>query len=127
VRSAYSYASANDLRVHFGLGAATHAERITIRWPSGRREERVNVAGDQIVRIIEGRSRGRIEPARHSGHAGGAAADPLPRSAIPPDRGQTPPHSRYHGEEVPEPIVSVRAVGVKRRDRVEVGGKIFEL
>lgn len=56
VRSAYSYASANDLRLHFGLGAATRAGRITIRWPSGRKEERAKVAADQIVKIVEGRA-----------------------------------------------------------------------
>jgi mRNA-degrading endonuclease RelE of RelBE toxin-antitoxin system len=33
----------------------------------------------------------------------------------------------YDVEELPEPIVSIRAVGVKRRDRVEVGGEIIEL
>ena len=33
----------------------------------------------------------------------------------------------YDVEELPEPIVSVRAVGIKRRDRVEVGGEIVEL
>ena len=55
VRSAYSYASANDLRVHFGLGAAVRVERLTIRWPSGRNEERRDVAADQILTIVEGR------------------------------------------------------------------------
>jgi hypothetical protein len=54
VRSAYSYASANDLRLHFGLGAADRVDRIQIRWPSGRRQERANVAADRIVTIVEG-------------------------------------------------------------------------
>jgi hypothetical protein len=54
VRSAYSYASANDLRLHFGLGAATRADRIEIRWPSGRQEVRTDVPADQIVTIREG-------------------------------------------------------------------------
>ena len=35
VRSGASYTSQNDLRVHFGLGKATQADRIEIRWPSG--------------------------------------------------------------------------------------------
>ena len=55
VRSAYSYASANDLRVHFGLGSASRVERLTIRWPSGQKEERRDVAADQIVIMHEGR------------------------------------------------------------------------
>jgi hypothetical protein len=53
VRSAYSYASANDLRLHFGLGAATRADRIEIRWPSGRQTQRTDVPADQIVTIRE--------------------------------------------------------------------------
>jgi hypothetical protein len=31
-----SYASTSDPRVHCGLGSATTAERITVRWPDGR-------------------------------------------------------------------------------------------
>ena len=45
VRSGGSYISQNDMRVHFGLGSAAHAD-IEIRWPSGAvdkfRVERVN-------------------------------------------------------------------------------------
>src|SRR5439155_18021732 len=55
VRSAYSYASANDLRVHFGLGAARRADRITVRWPSKREERWTNIAADQILTLIEGK------------------------------------------------------------------------
>jgi hypothetical protein len=35
VRSANSYYSANDLRIHFGLGEARKVDLIEIRWPSG--------------------------------------------------------------------------------------------
>jgi hypothetical protein len=35
VTTAGSYLSASDKRVHFGLGAATTAVSIEIRWPSG--------------------------------------------------------------------------------------------
>ena len=38
--------------VHFGLGASTMA-RITVRWPSGRRDTR-EVAADRYVDIVEG-------------------------------------------------------------------------
>ena len=31
-----SYASANDPRLLFGLGAATRADRVAVRWPDGR-------------------------------------------------------------------------------------------
>jgi hypothetical protein len=53
VRSAYSYASASDLRLHFGLGAAPRADRITIRWPSGGTQELTNVGADRIVTVRE--------------------------------------------------------------------------
>ncbi len=36
VRGTSSYAAFADLRLVFGLGAATQADRVTIRWPDGR-------------------------------------------------------------------------------------------
>jgi mRNA-degrading endonuclease RelE of RelBE toxin-antitoxin system len=33
----------------------------------------------------------------------------------------------YDVEEDPEPVVRVRAVGIKRRSQVEIGGELFEL
>jgi hypothetical protein len=38
VQPAYGYASSNDPRVHFGLGAAANVESIRIRWPDGLEE-----------------------------------------------------------------------------------------
>jgi len=38
VRSGSSYSSSNDMRVHFGLGAATKVESLEVRWPSGLME-----------------------------------------------------------------------------------------
>lgn len=35
VRSAYGYCSASDPRVHVGLGAASHVDRVRVRWPEG--------------------------------------------------------------------------------------------
>jgi hypothetical protein len=35
VRNGGSYISANDPRLHFGLGACAQVESVTIRWPSG--------------------------------------------------------------------------------------------
>ncbi len=48
-----SFYSANDRRLHFGLGAAASAD-LTIRWPSGAMETVRNVAADQLVVIREG-------------------------------------------------------------------------
>jgi hypothetical protein len=55
VRSGASYASQKDLRVHFGLGKATQAERLEIRWPSGQVDVLENVAADQLIYVEEGK------------------------------------------------------------------------
>ena len=48
-----SYCSSSDKRAHFGLGSATEATSIEIRWPSGIRQTLHNVAGDREVHIEE--------------------------------------------------------------------------
>jgi hypothetical protein len=48
-----SFYSANDRRLHFGLGAATTAD-LAIRWPNGATENVTAVAADQLVVIREG-------------------------------------------------------------------------
>src|SRR5947208_6559832 len=54
VLSQSSYYSHDDLRLHFGLGAATAAERIEVTWPSGKIETLTNIAGGRVARIKEG-------------------------------------------------------------------------
>jgi hypothetical protein len=54
VRSGGSYISHNDLRVHFGLGAVTTVDRLTIRWPSGAMDTASNLAADRMFRAREG-------------------------------------------------------------------------
>ncbi len=49
-----SYLSQNDLRLHFGLGAAATMDSVQIRWPNGNMEEIKNVAADKIYTIVEG-------------------------------------------------------------------------
>jgi hypothetical protein len=53
VRSGGSYLSQNDLRLHFGLGASTEADRIEIEWPSGARQVLAHVKADRVVPIRE--------------------------------------------------------------------------
>jgi enediyne biosynthesis protein E4 len=48
-----SFYSANDRRLHFGLGTATSAD-VTIRWPNGAEERVPGVEADQLVVIREG-------------------------------------------------------------------------
>ena len=56
VRSASSYLSQNDMRLHFGLGKSARVDTIEIRWPvRGRTIEKVGpVAADQFLTIREG-------------------------------------------------------------------------
>jgi hypothetical protein len=53
VNAQSSFYSANDRRLHFGLGNATTAD-LTIRWANGATETIPNVAADQLVTIREG-------------------------------------------------------------------------
>jgi hypothetical protein len=54
VRGGGSYMSQNDLRVHFGLGAAARVERLEVRWPNGLEERWSDLAIDHIVTLKEG-------------------------------------------------------------------------
>jgi enediyne biosynthesis protein E4 len=54
VRSGSSYDSNNDMRVHFGLGAATKVDSVEVRWPSGLTERFDNLAIDKINEVKEG-------------------------------------------------------------------------
>jgi predicted nucleotidyltransferase len=54
VRSGGSYISHNDTRVHFGLGTATTAERVTIRWPNGTVETLGALSADRFYLAREG-------------------------------------------------------------------------
>ena len=55
VRANSSFESASDPRLHFGLGAATQADSIVVRWPSGKTDTIGNEAADQELVIEEGR------------------------------------------------------------------------
>ena len=50
--TAGSYESANDKRLHFGLGNAKSAQ-IEVFWPSGTRQVLSNIAADQFLEIRE--------------------------------------------------------------------------
>jgi hypothetical protein len=54
IKAGSSYLAQNDLRVHFGVGAAAAIERIEVRWPSGGMESIEKLAANQIVTITEG-------------------------------------------------------------------------
>ncbi len=50
-----SYISANDRRLHFGLGDATNAGSLEIHWPSGDKETLKLPAVDRIYTITQGK------------------------------------------------------------------------
>ena len=53
VLSQSSFYSVNDLRLHFGLGAAEKAD-LDVRWPNGATERLTAVSADRLVTIREG-------------------------------------------------------------------------
>jgi hypothetical protein len=55
VRSGSSYLSASDLVAWFGLGSATAADKVTLRWPSGGEQTLTNVAADRELLVEEGK------------------------------------------------------------------------
>jgi hypothetical protein len=63
VRGGGSYYAQNDLRVHFGLGAATRIERLEVRWPNGFEETWSDLEPNHILTLTEGSAGGR-EPSR---------------------------------------------------------------
>ncbi|PYX46244.1 MAG: RNA-binding protein [Acidobacteria bacterium] len=67
VRSGASYASNNDMRVHFGLGASVKIDWVQIRWPSGLTERFDDLGVDKIHTIKEGSGKSAEAEARPSG------------------------------------------------------------
>jgi len=55
VMSQSSYVSANDPRLHFGLGAADSVE-LEVRWPLGTIEVHKSVPADRLITLTEGNS-----------------------------------------------------------------------
>jgi hypothetical protein len=52
--SGSSYLSANDNRLHFGLGQTTSVDEITVHWPSGATEVWNNQPANRIITLTEG-------------------------------------------------------------------------
>ena len=51
VQSGTSYISQDDMRQHFGVGAATAIESLEVRWPDGTTSTRENVKANQEIAI----------------------------------------------------------------------------
>lgn len=55
VRANSSFEAASDPRLHFGLGAATHVDSLTVRWPSGTVDNLTAEDCDQEILLQEGK------------------------------------------------------------------------
>lgn len=53
VRSGGSFMSQNDLRIHFGLGAAKQIDLLEISWPSGQTDRLTSVKPNQFLTVRE--------------------------------------------------------------------------
>jgi hypothetical protein len=53
VQGGNGFASQNDRRLHYGLGAATAIDRIVIRWPSGKSQTIEKPAVDRVLAVKE--------------------------------------------------------------------------
>jgi enediyne biosynthesis protein E4 len=69
VRSGGSYFSQNDLRIHFGLGAATQVDLLEIRWPSGQVDTLEKIPVNQLIYVREGQ--GIVRREQFAGKKGG--------------------------------------------------------
>src|SRR5206468_2953049 len=54
VRTDSSYLSANDLRVHFGLGDQADIDAVIVDWPDHAREKFEGFKADRIVTVRQG-------------------------------------------------------------------------
>jgi enediyne biosynthesis protein E4 len=55
VHSGGSYLSQSDMRIHFGLGAATRIDSVEIRWPSGATDTLKDLVVDKFYAVLEGK------------------------------------------------------------------------
>lgn len=54
VRAGDSFLSRSDPRLHFGLGSATLADALEVRWPSGHVDRLEGVEIDRVIEVREG-------------------------------------------------------------------------
>jgi hypothetical protein len=67
VTSTGSFMAASDVRAHLGLGAARTADRVEIRWPSGRVTVLEDVEGGRMLTVAEEEKGAGKRPARKAG------------------------------------------------------------
>jgi hypothetical protein len=47
------YLSQDDGRIHFGIGSATSVDKLTVEWPSGKRQVLENPGIDRVLIVEE--------------------------------------------------------------------------
>jgi hypothetical protein len=52
-----SYLSANDARLHFGLGNSETIERVEVHWTDGSKETWINVQPNRLTTLVQGTGR----------------------------------------------------------------------
>ncbi len=52
-----SYLSASDSRVHFGLGNSSDLDAVVVEWPSGSKEEWLDIKADRTLTLRQGTGR----------------------------------------------------------------------
>jgi hypothetical protein len=53
VQSGTSYLSQDDMRRHFGLGSATQADSVEVKWPDGDVSRQQNVKVNRLLEIAQ--------------------------------------------------------------------------
>jgi hypothetical protein len=54
VKADGSYLSANDSRLHFGLGASPSFDAVVVKWPDGQEERWTGIKADRVVTLRRG-------------------------------------------------------------------------
>ena len=80
VKGSEGFGATNPYRVHFGLGARTRLDSVTVRWPSGAEQTLRNVDADRVIAMKEEFDI-KASAARYAQAANYLAAEPLFREA----------------------------------------------
>ena len=107
------FLSQHSRELLFGLGPSRRVDRLTVDWPSGRRQEFTEVPLDHRVRIEEGGAPV-VEPY--------TSAPPLPGDAAAPRR-QAPPRASWLFEPFPVPDVPLQDLEGRERSLSALRGR----
>ena len=113
VNAGSGFLSQHSKELLFGLGPSRRVERLTVDWPSGRRQEFTDVPLDGRVRIEEGGTPA-LEPY--------ASAPPLAADVAAP-RPQAPPQASWLFEPFPVPDVPLQDLEGRERPLSALRGR----